>query len=189
MRGGSKRPWSSRCSLLQSGGTSVGSPLVSRALHRELKPRGAPGPFRWLLPSLLLLGACAHQGTPMHPTCRELPTVEECQAAAQVIAHPCLRECVEKQCAGIKVNCGSEEVQRSCRKQSSEGLMALGFVVRFSDKPTSCMSPSGEVNWCEQPASRDCRARAMVHELAHSCGWLHDQGLGVPGDDGNLLCE
>jgi hypothetical protein len=46
-----------------------------------------------------LVGAgCAHSGTPMHPSCRELPTVEECQAAAQVITHECLRKCVELQC-------------------------------------------------------------------------------------------
>ncbi|ATB33589.1 hypothetical protein [Melittangium boletus] len=125
----------------------------------------------------------------MHPTCRELPTVEECKAAAQVISYPCLRECVEKQCAGVKVNCASEEIQSACRSKSSEGLIALGYVVRFSDKPTSCMNPSREVNWCEQPSSRDCRAISMVHELAHACGWRHGQGLGVPGDDGELLCE
>jgi hypothetical protein len=123
------------------------------------------------------------------PHCGELPTVEECRAAAQVITHPCLRQCVEKQCAGINVNCDSEEIKKNCKGQNSEGLIALGYVVRFSDRPTSCDDPSREVNWCEQPSSRDCRAKSMVHELAHSCGWRHNQGLGVPGDDGRLLCE
>jgi hypothetical protein len=141
---------------------------------------------RWVF---LLWCACAHPGTPMHPTCRELPTVEECREVAQVITHPCLRQCVEKQCAGIKVNCNSEEIQKNCKDQSSEGVSALGYVVRFSNRPTSCENPSHELNWCEQPSSRDCRAKAMVHELAHSCGWRHNQGLGVPGDDGKLPCE
>jgi hypothetical protein len=78
-----------------------------------------------------------------------------------------------------------------CRAKNnpSEGIFALGYVIRFSDIPTSCEHPLKEVNWCEQSASRECRARAMVHELAHSCGWKHYQGLGVPGDDGLLPCE
>jgi hypothetical protein len=45
------------------------------------------------------------------------------------------------------------------------------------------------VRWCEEKATPDCRAKAMVHELAHSCGWSHGQGLGVPGDDGFLRCD
>jgi hypothetical protein len=136
-----------------------------------------------------LWSACLHPGTPMHPTCRELPTVEECVAAAQVITSACLKKCVEMQCSGIKVNCASEEIQKKCEEKKSEGVVALGYVVRFSDRPTSCDNPSHEINWCEQPTSRTCRARAMVHELAHSCGWRHNQGFGVPGDDGKLLCE
>lgn len=142
-----------------------------------------------LVMGLLSWAGCVHPGTPMHPTCRELPTIEECKAAAQVITEACLRQCVEMQCAGIKVNCGSEEIQRTCKAQNSEGVTALGYVVRYSDAPTSCDNPSKEVNWCEQNASRECRARAMVHELAHSCGWRHLQGFGVPGDDGFLPCE
>lgn len=147
---------------------------------------GMGRPLRW---GLLLWCACAHPGTPMHPSCRELPTIEECRAAAQVITHPCLRQCIEKQCAGVKVNCNSEEIRKTCKDNSSESLSALGYVVRFSDRPTSCDNPSHEVNWCEQSSSRNCRSRAMVHELAHSCGWRHNQGHGVPGDDGRLLCE
>ena len=34
-----------------------------------------------------------------------------------------------------------------------------------------------------------CRMEAMVHELAHSCGWEHDQGGGVPGAKGELPCR
>jgi hypothetical protein len=37
--------------------------------------------------------------------------------------------------------------------------------------------------------SRRCRAQAMVHELAHSCGWHHGDGQGVPGDEGTLPCK
>ena len=154
------------------------------------------GGIRWVVLGPVALwgwSGCAHlsqTGTPMHPTCRELPTVEECQAAAQVITDPCLKKCVEVQCSGVKVNCRSEQIQKDCAAKSNraEGIVALGYVARFSDTPTSCEQPSKTVNWCEEPASRECRAKAMVHELEHSCGWRHGQGFGVPGDDGFLPC-
>ncbi|MFL5345978.1 MAG: hypothetical protein ACJ8AT_14400 [Hyalangium sp.] len=125
----------------------------------------------------------------MSSTCSEVPTVEECQAAAQVITSDCLKKCVEMQCAGIKINCSSPEIQKNCKDKSSEGIVAMGYVARFDDVPVSCASPWKEINWCEVPSSRECRAKAMVHELAHSCGWHHNQGFGVPGDDGNLPCN
>jgi hypothetical protein len=106
----------------------------------------------------------------MSSTCRELPTVEECQAAAQVITYECLRKCVEMQCAGVKINCHSPDIEKNCKDKSNAGIVALGYVAHLSNVPTSCDSPWKEVNWCEVPASRTCRAKAMVHELAHSCG-------------------
>jgi hypothetical protein len=142
----------------------------------------------------LLWTGCVHpdqSATPMHPTCLELPVVEECLAASRVITDGCLRKCVELQCSGVKVNCHSETIRKSCEEKTNraEGSVALGYVDRFSDTPTSCDKPFLTVNWCEEPASRDCRAKAMVHELAHSCGWRHGQGFNVPGDNGFLQCE
>jgi hypothetical protein len=166
----------------------------SRGLGRRglLKGAGVTSASAALL--LLVWTGCAHPvqtETPMHPVCRELPTVEACLASAQVITDACLKKCVEMQCTGIKINCRSEIVQKSCAAKNNPdaGTVALGYVERFSDTPTSCDSPSKEVNWCEEKASPDCRAQAMVHELAHSCGWRHGQGLGVPGDDGFLRCD
>lgn len=125
-------------------------------------------------------------GTPMSQACRELPTVEECRAAAQVITDACLRGCVELQCTGIKVNC-SDFIKKECQKRNEAGVTYLGYVWR--PDTASCSKPVSEVNWCEEPVSRDCRAKAMVHELAHSCGWKHLQGLGVPGNEGELQCD
>jgi hypothetical protein len=90
------------------------------------------------------------------------------------------------QCAGIQVNCG-QLVKDECKKRNSTGITSLGYVYRPDD--AGCNKPVSEVNWCEEPLSRDCRAKAMVHELAHACGWKHGQGLGVPADDGDLKCE
>jgi hypothetical protein len=140
--------------------------------------------------SLALPGStgCVH-GTPMHPICRELPSVEECLAAARMITGECLKKCVELQCAGVKVDCRSEKIRKDCEEKTdrAKGIVALGYVDRTSE--SSCDKPLHKVNWCEEPASRDCRAQAMVHELAHACGWRHDEGQGVPGDDGFLPCE
>lgn len=130
--------------------------------------------------------ASSMAGTPMSSACRELPTVEECQSAAREITDECLRGCVHLQCAGIKVNCG-EYIREECKKNSSEGVTPFGYVYRTSE--TSCDRPVGEVNWCELSASRECRAKAMVHELAHSCGWAHNEGLGVPANEGFIQCE
>lgn len=171
----------------RSGGRPHGPPDLS-ARTASTCNRGLLGAFFTL--AGLVLAACVHFGTPMHAVCREVPTVEECKASAQAITHECLRKCIEIQCTGIKINCRSEEIQKKCNERNSNSPgSTMGYVIRFSDKPTSCDHPSTEVNWCEEPASRECRAKAMVHELAHSCGWQHGQGFGVPGDNGFLPCE
>lgn len=142
-----------------------------------------------LLVGLVLGFACAtpsQPGTAMHPSCRELPTVEECRAAAAQITDECLRGCINLQCAGVQVNCG-EYVRKECNKKSMPGNIVLGYAQRGA--ATTCDNPAKNVFWCEEPASRGCRANAMVHELAHSCGWAHGEGLGVPGNDGALQCE
>lgn len=138
----------------------------------------------------LSLAMCAHPGTPMHSVCRELPTVEECRSAAQSITQDELRQCVESQCSTIQINCGSKDIQEKCReKNGAYPGSNLGYIERPSHVQPSFKQPLKEVNWCEEPASRDCRAKAMVHELAHSCGWHHGQGLGVPANNGLIQCE
>jgi hypothetical protein len=48
----------------------------------------------------------------------------------------------------------------------------------------TCETPRDEVHWCDLPVPASCRPHMMVHELAHSCGWRHDDGMGVPGNGG-----
>jgi hypothetical protein len=121
----------------------------------------------------------------MSTSCLEVPTVEECRTAAAVIEDDCLRQCVEMQCSGIKVYCDAD-IQRRCRELNAgrKGKVG-GYVVR---KKQTCLTPKNEVAWCQLPMSRQCRAKAMVHELAHACGWSHDQGKNVPGGTGELKC-
>lgn len=125
--------------------------------------------------------------TPMNTTnCTQLPTVEECRTAAEVIDDDCLRECVMAQCAGVKVNC-SEVASRKCAVRREQKGQAVGGFVDIEGQ--TCRIPKEEINWCQIPMSRPCRAKAMVHELAHSCGWLHRDGKNVPADNGSLQCK
>jgi hypothetical protein len=121
----------------------------------------------------------------MSTTCLEVPSVEECRAAAAAIENICLRNCVELQCAGIKVNCDAN-IQQRCKalNEGKQGAVG-GYVVR---KGQTCEQPRDEIAWCQIRMSRKCRARAMVHELAHACGWSHDDGQNVPGNTGELPC-
>jgi len=118
--------------------------------------------------------------------CVDLPTVEECRGAATVIEDDCLRECVMAQCAGAKVNCG-EDVSQRCRAKSQQRSKAVGGFVVMGEQ--TCRLPRNEINWCQRPMPRPCRAKAMAHELAHSCGWMHGDGMNVPADTGTLKCD
>jgi hypothetical protein len=139
-----------------------------------------------LLPAWSGCAAVYQPVTPMRSTCRNLPTVEECREAAEVITEPCLKNCVMSQCAGAKIQCDAKALKK-CQElgRGREGPTG-GFVT--AGKQT-CEQPRQEINWCELTLPRRCRAQAMVHELAHSCGWHHVDGQGVPGGKGHMECR
>lgn len=64
----------------------------------------------------------------------------------------------------------------------------MGFTLQKRGM-TFFYSPVKEVYWCEESLGEDCRVKAMIHELAHSCGWEHKQGMGVPANQGDVTCE
>lgn len=153
---------------------------------------------RWVPGMALLLGslvwggcviaapAARPPGTPMKTSCPdsiELPTVEECHEEAARIDDELLMSCIRRQCSGITVTC-SEWSRQKCREQSlrySSAVLAFTVVPR-SGAPYR-FYPVKETHWCEDPASRECITKVVIHELAHSCGWNHRQGHGVPGND------
>lgn len=152
--------------------------------------RSDPPSHRIAVAGLLLLAACSTTkvpGTPMRQTlCRAVPTVEECRAAAESVDDTCLRECIQLQCSGVLVKC-SDYIQQKCRDDGKKRRGDIGgFVFRGAQ---TCRQPKEEIYWCELPMSDKCRAQTMVHELAHSCGWNHGDGHGVPGDSGELRCR
>jgi hypothetical protein len=143
---------------------------------------------------VLLSMACATSSTqppgasatPMSLTCNELPTVEECKQAAIALTNSLLRECVLMQCGCIRVNCG-DNVKAECKARSdARDEPVAGYVERKGQTP---QAPRGEIAWCEVPLIPSCRTLAMVHELAHSCGWRHYEGGDVPGNNGRLSCK
>jgi hypothetical protein len=154
--------------------------------------RGLGGMACWAMVSwvgLSVLG-CATTNplseTPMSTSCLEVPSVEECRTAAAVIEDTCLRQCVDMQCSGIKVTCDVDSQQRCRELNEGKKSRVGGYVTR---KNQTCQQPKDEVAWCQLPMPRPCRAKAMVHELAHSCGWHHDDGGNVPGGTGELQCK
>lgn len=117
------------------------------------------------------------------PASIELPTVEECIEEAYKIDDERLMSCMRRQCSAITVTC-SEWSRQKCkelRKGPESTLLALTFT---SWKGTIHLyDPVEQTHWCEVPASRGCIIKAVIHELAHSCGWEHEQGHNVPGND------
>ena len=115
-----------------------------------------------------------------------MPTVEDCQAtAASLITDKCLRDCVIDQCRRGQTVCGAEVVA-TCSKRTLEQPTKppAGYVF---DKGQTCEMPKRYVDWCQIEQSPRCQELSMVHERAHACGWHHGEGMGVPGDDGQIL--
>jgi hypothetical protein len=125
----------------------------------------------------------------MSSTCRELPTVEECLEGANAInprENERLWSCVRQQCTRITIRC-DQVVRKRCDDAHQRGDPIMGYT--FQPMGTSPFFPAKETYWCEDSADPDCLTRAFVHELAHSCGWEHGMGQGVPGNRGAIRCQ
>jgi hypothetical protein len=144
-----------------------------------------------MLVPLIVFGCAApiprHPGTQMKTSCPasiELPTIEECVEAASGITGELLGSCVRRQCRDITVTCG--EWSRSICKLESEarpGTNVLALTLITFQGTLHAFYPVKETYWCEEPASHGCIVNAVIHELAHSCGWDHKEGQNVPGND------
>jgi hypothetical protein len=114
----------------------------------------------------------------------DMPSIEECREAALVISDELLRMCVQGQCSNIQVKC-SQRIRLQCREDNQ----IFGFtMLAYTPNPNfygtlNYFYPIRETYWCEEPVSHECMIKALVHELAHSCGWDHRAGRNVPGND------
>jgi hypothetical protein len=149
--------------------------------------------FLLVLSDAVLLVSCFPLGPPMHGNCRYMPTIKECQGAAnRYITDDCLRKCIRRLCVVGKAKCGEDEDEPlRCATRKKEGDDVGGYVPpwKVGDPPRWCEQPREEFSWCEIPKSPPCQEKNMVHELAHACGWHHGDGQGVPGNDGHEKCR
>ena len=92
-----------------------------------------------------------------------------CDALSTVITDPKLRKCLKKRCKTAKIKC-----QTSCEPDE------LGYNRSF----LGIHSRTANICINRFPAGSQAYGAVVIHEWAHSCGWNHGQGAGVPGDDG-----
>jgi len=134
----------------------------------------------------------------MQGTCKNLPTVEECRAAARkYITDDCLRDCVVRLCGEVTIKCGAEEeLPRYCALHNRAGAVKGGYVPHpeevgeENNPPRTCTLPRKKMDWCELDVSPSCASQMMIHELSHACGWPEYGGKGVPaGINGIFQCD
>jgi hypothetical protein len=143
----------------------------------QVSPVGAWASFR--AAARLVIGA-AYEPC---PASIELPTVEECLEEATKIDDELLMSCMRRQCRDITVVCSEWSRQKCKELNTSPGSILLAFTEVSWKGIHLRFYPADRTHWCEEPASRKCIAQAVIHELAHSCGWDHKQGHNVPGND------
>ena len=150
--------------------------------------------FMMILSGAVLLVSClAFVGTPMHGKCRYLPSVQECQDAANhYIEDECLLDCIRHLCVVGRPKCDADEdIPNYCTTHKpAPGKDVGGYVPEpLLYEVRSCTEPTENIDWCQLPLSPPCQSSNMVHELAHACGWHHNEGKGVPNNDGRTRCK
>ena len=112
------------------------------------------------------------------PQCKFLPDNADILAVANFITDECLRKCVIRQINDAHLDC----------KTQNDFCAANPNVAGFVSTLGNCHDPTHNINWCSLDMTDGCRAAALVHEFAHSCGWDHFGNKGVPGNTGVLYC-
>jgi len=91
-----------------------------------------------------------------------------CHAKVRTITEPTLKNCIRRRCVTGKVKC------RKCGDGHLAGYNR-GIGRRF--RSSTIVLCANNLNWF---------GHAALHEWAHSCGWMHGDGQGVPGNDGDI---
>jgi hypothetical protein len=125
---------------------------------------------------------------PNEQNCQYVPDIEFCKSEADKITETCLHDCVIDLCKHAKIVCDADAAAECAKTSPADppGGSKVGFVVPHGQ---TCLEPWNEIGWCQRNISADCQTKNMVHELAHACGWHHDGGLGVPGNNGVVSCN
>lgn len=85
------------------------------------------------------------------------------------ITNPRLRSCIQKRCNSGKIQCSDK-----CSQQPPRG----GQAPYGGNTATLCLN-----GWPDYTPDSYV-GETIIHEWAHTCGWHHGQGGGVPNDPG-----
>ncbi|PTL74919.1 RHS repeat-associated core domain-containing protein, partial [Vitiosangium sp. GDMCC 1.1324] len=111
--------------------------------------------------------------------CKNYPTAADILNKTSMIDDRCLKECIIDQVVNAHLKCDYWRIKDYCRRKPNvAGASPLG----------SCKEPEEDITWCSRDIDSECQILALMHEFAHSCGWDHNQGKGVPGNSGELEC-
>jgi len=93
-------------------------------------------------------------------------------------------ECIMRQIDKAHIEC-SLNTAITCALSNTEASSTGAYTTLGT-----CSNPVKDVHWCDlKGRSKSCQAKGIIHELAHTCGWDHHYGGGIPGDSGELTCQ
>ena len=122
--------------------------------------------------------------------CKNLPgedaLYKEMEYSVSVVHAQPLFWCILRQIENAHIDCGlATKIKCALRNGGKEGRAIGG-----SAPQGTYSTPKEDVEWCDlENKSKECQAKGLIHEMAHTCGWDHGQGGGVPGDNGHLICQ
>ncbi len=108
--------------------------------------------------------------------------IKACTDATKYIINSALSRCIQKRCESDGViTCHGGPIE--CRYKVGKENSGTNWSFTFSDFH-SLRVPEKRVNIClgNLAHSPTPVGSAIIHETAHSCGWDHGDGEGVPGD-------
>jgi RHS repeat-associated protein len=95
-------------------------------------------------------------------------TLSACLELDTMITNPQLRKCLKKRCESGRIAC-----DQKC------GQDTIAWAVPFFKTANLCVNNIDD--W-----DAGYMGRVVIHEWAHTCGWMHGGGDGVPGNDGSV---
>jgi len=113
-----------------------------------------------------------------------------CRAQALRMVAGALRDCVLNGCSdqSFKLKC-DDDAKKACKSPPAQAKGKKNVKKGGSSRVGSPEDPVREILWCELPMNEDCQAQALVHELAHACGWpfTHPPGHNIPAEGDGVL--
>ena len=116
----------------------------------------------------------------LHPSCLACPMNDEiknkakaaCDLVDKIVTSPKLASCIKRRCQHAVIRCDSKDCN------PNDGGINITSPI---------FGPEKDIYLCVgNPNLSAHLGPVVIHEFAHSCGWKHGGGFGVPGDSGGL---